>query len=118
MSFYLKFDMGTRIHHQLLKPPRNINWYHQKLLRNGRQTSRFALQGLPKFFVWYSRLTPLTNPKEKSSKTTHPSPSELDIQPFKNNNSKMWRSAILNENKINIFQSTDTGHISCCSTVR
>ena len=33
--------------------------------------------------------------------TTHRPPREVDIQPITNNNSTMWRSAILHENQIN-----------------
>ena len=37
MVFYLKFDVGTSIRHQLLKPPGNrIDWFYQEILWDGR----------------------------------------------------------------------------------
>ena len=43
MEFYSKFDIGTSIRHQLLKPPRNrINRFHQELFWDERQNFSYS----------------------------------------------------------------------------
>ena len=119
IEFYLGFDMVASIRHQPLKPTEDcqLGTISTYFIRNSCGTEDITSRIRPSSsskVVGFGRVDLLFHPTPNKkvtgclvrtsdwplmqTTTTHPSPREVGIHPFTNNNCNVLRSAMLHEN--------------------